>query len=90
VAGRFGRVEPRRQAGANLTGLLATVERKNGWQLAEATGLRPPPRPPPTRPGDATPDKMQRLLNVARWDPEVFRMTCAPMSWSSWLVRVVC
>src|SRR5215468_7370652 len=36
VAGRFGRVEPRRQARAYLTGLLAPVERKNGWQLAEA------------------------------------------------------
>jgi hypothetical protein len=54
VAGRFGRVEPRRQARAYLTGLLAPVERKNGWQLAEAAG-------------DATPDRMQRLLAGARW-----------------------
>lgn len=60
VAGRFGRVEPRRQARAYLTGLLAPVERKNGWQLAEAAG-------------DATPDKMQRLLNAARWDPHEVR-----------------
>jgi SRSO17 transposase len=60
VADRFGRVEPRRQARAYLTGLLAPVERKNGWQLAEAAG-------------DATPDKMQRLLNVARWDPDEVR-----------------
>jgi SRSO17 transposase len=60
VAGRFGRVEPRRQARAYLTGLLAPVERKNGWQLAEAAG-------------DATPDKMQRLLNAARWDPDAVR-----------------
>lgn len=36
----FGRVEPRRQAGAYLTGLLAPIERKNGWQLAEAAGTR--------------------------------------------------
>jgi len=55
VAGRFGRVEPRRQARLYLMGLLAPVERKNGWQLAEAAG-------------DATPDRMQRLLNNARWD----------------------
>lgn len=55
VAGRFGRVEPRRQARAYLTGLLAPVERKNGWQLAEAAG-------------DATPDRMRRLLVSARWD----------------------
>src|SRR2546423_3619474 len=60
VAGRFGRVEPRRQARAYLTGLLAPVERKNGWQLAEAAG-------------DATPDKMQRLLNSARWDRDAVR-----------------
>jgi SRSO17 transposase len=60
VAGRFGRVEPRRQARAYLTGLLAPVERKNGWQLAEAAG-------------DTTPDRMQRLLNTARWDPDQVR-----------------
>jgi SRSO17 transposase len=60
VAGRFGRVEPRRQARAYLTGLLAPVERKNGWQLAEAAG-------------NATPDRMQRLLNNACWDPDVVR-----------------
>jgi SRSO17 transposase len=55
VAGRFGRVEPRRQARLYLMGLLAPLERKNGWQLAEAAG-------------DAAPDRMQRLLNNARWD----------------------
>jgi SRSO17 transposase len=60
VAGRFGRVEPRRQARAYLTGLLAPVERKNGWQLAEAAG-------------DATPHRMQRLLNAACWDPDAVR-----------------
>ena len=56
VAGRFGRVEPRRQARGYVMGLLAPVERKNGWQLAEAAG-------------DTCPDRMQRLLNNARWDP---------------------
>jgi SRSO17 transposase len=60
VAGRFGRVEPRRQARAYLMGLLAPVERKNGWQLAEAAG-------------DASPDRMQRLLNNARWDSRQVR-----------------
>jgi SRSO17 transposase len=60
VAGRFGRVEPRRQARAYVTGLLAPVERKNGWQLAEAAG-------------DASPDRMQRLLGSARWDPREVR-----------------
>ena len=60
VAGRFGRVEPRRQARLYLMGLLAPLERKNGWQLAEAAG-------------DATPDRMQRLLNNARWDARQVR-----------------
>jgi SRSO17 transposase len=60
VAGRFGRVEPRRQARLYLMGLLAPLERKNGWQLAEAAG-------------DGTPDRMQRLLNNARWDARQVR-----------------
>jgi len=60
VAGRFGRVEPRRQARLYLMGLLAPLERKNGWQLAEAAG-------------DATPDRMQRLLNNAHWDARQVR-----------------
>src|SRR5579863_8204197 len=52
VAGRFGRVEPRRRARAYVRGLLAPLAVKNGWTLAEAAG-------------DATPDGMQRLLNAA-------------------------
>ena len=38
IAPRFGRAEPRRRAAAYLRGLLSPVERKNGWQLAEAVG----------------------------------------------------
>jgi SRSO17 transposase len=60
IAPRFGRVEVRRRAGAFLRGLLAAVERKNSWQLAEQAGA-------------ATPDGMQRLLNHARWDPDEVR-----------------
>ena len=60
VAGRFGRSEPRLQARAYLRGLLAPVERKNSWQLAEAAGQR-------------TPDRMQRLLRTAVWDPDLVR-----------------
>jgi DDE superfamily endonuclease len=60
IAPRFQRVEVRRRAGAFLRGLLAGVERKNSWQLAEQAGA-------------ATPDGMQRLLNHARWDPEEVR-----------------
>src|SRR5580698_10258377 len=55
VAGRFGRVEPRRRARAYVRGLLAPLAAKNGWTLAEAAG-------------DATPDGMQRLLSAAAWD----------------------
>src|SRR4051794_6975884 len=52
---RFGRVEPRRRALAYLRGLLAPVERKNGWQLAEAAG-------------DRAPDGMRDFLGRMRWD----------------------
>ena len=55
VAGRFGRVEPRRRARAFVQGLLADLPRKNCWTLAE-------------RAGDASPDGMQHLLARAAWD----------------------
>ena len=39
IAPRFARAEPRRRTAAYLRGLLAPpVERKDGWQLAEAGG----------------------------------------------------
>ena len=60
IAPRFGRTEPRRRAGAYLRGLLAPVERKNGWQLAEAAG-------------DATPGGVQEFLSRARWDADAVR-----------------
>ncbi|MEV4418279.1 IS701 family transposase [Catellatospora sp. NPDC049609] len=60
VGHRFGRIEPRLQAKAYVRGLLAPVERKNSWQLAEAAGQK-------------TPDRMQRLLNGAVWDPDLVR-----------------
>ena len=60
IAGRFRRPEPRRRALAYLRGLLSPVERKNGWQLAEQAG-------------DATPDRVQRLLSSYRWDADLVR-----------------
>jgi SRSO17 transposase len=60
VGHRFGRVEPRRQAMAYVRGLLAGLERKNGWTLAEFAG-------------DSAPDAMQRLLRRARWDADGLR-----------------
>jgi hypothetical protein len=38
----FGRKEPRQQAQKYVRGLLATVERKNSWHLAETVGDRIP------------------------------------------------
>lgn len=49
VAGRFGRVEPRRRVRAFVLGLLADLPRKNCWSIAAYAG-------------DATPDGMQHLL----------------------------
>jgi len=57
---RFVRAEPRQRAMRYLRGLMSTVERKNGWQLAEAAG-------------EQTPDGMQRLLNTAHWDADQVR-----------------
>src|SRR5215211_3249016 len=58
IAHRFRRAEPRRRSLAYLKALAASVERKNGWQMAEAVG-------------DSTPDGMQRLLNQAEWDTDL-------------------
>ena len=40
IAPRFGRIEPRRRARAYLQGLLAPLERKNGWHLAKPPATR--------------------------------------------------
>ena len=63
IAPRFGRAEPRRRVGAYLRGLLAPVERKNGWQLAEHLG-------------DARPWRTQRVLSHVLWDEEAARDLC--------------
>src|SRR5512143_208238 len=60
IAPRFFRIEPRHRAMAYLTGLLAPVERKNGWQLAENAG-------------DRTPDGVQDFLARMRWDADQVR-----------------
>jgi SRSO17 transposase len=60
IGARFGRVEPRRRARAYVRGLLSAVERKNGWQLAEAAG-------------DRTPDGVQDFLARAHWEAELVR-----------------
>ena len=42
IAHRFARAEVRERVGRYLAGLLGRVERKNGWQLAEAIGESSP------------------------------------------------
>ena len=59
-ADRFARVEPRRAAAGFVTGLLAGLEIKTSWQLAEQAG-------------HTGPDKMQRLLYRAAWDADAVR-----------------
>jgi len=56
----FGRKEPRAQAAKYLRGLMASVPRKNSWQVAEVIG-------------DRTPDATQRLLYQARWSADAAR-----------------
>jgi SRSO17 transposase len=60
IAHRFARSEARERAGRYLAGLLGRVERKNGWQLAEAMG-------------EAGPRGVQRLLSAAAWDADAVR-----------------
>jgi SRSO17 transposase len=60
ISGRFRRAEPRRRVGDYLRGLLAGLERKNGWTVAEHSGA-------------VSPDGMQRLLRTADWDVEGVR-----------------
>ena len=55
VGPRFCRSEPRERARRYVGGLVAGLERKNGWTLAEYAG-------------EVSPDGMQRLLRRADWD----------------------
>jgi SRSO17 transposase len=60
IARRFGRAEVRARARGYLAGLLGSVARRNGWQLAEHLGERHP-------------RGVQRLLDAARWDADAVR-----------------
>jgi SRSO17 transposase len=60
IGAHFVRVEARQRCRSYLLGLLSSVERKNGWQLAEYGG-------------DSTPYAIQHLLRRARWDAEAVR-----------------
>ena len=60
IAGRFARAEPRARVREYVSGLVAGLERKNGWTLAEHAG-------------EVSPDGMQRLLRRADWDVDGVR-----------------
>ena len=60
IGSHFGRAEVRKRVGRYLHGLLAAVERKNGWQMAEELG-------------EANAHGVQRLLEEADWDEEAVR-----------------
>ena len=74
IAGRFGRREPRQRALAYLKGLLGSVGRKNGWQLAEYAG-------------DTTPDGAQTCWRRIAGTPLECGMTCGSTWWSIWETR---
>jgi len=77
IAGRFGRAEPRARVREYLCGLVAGLERKNGWTLAE-------------RAGEVSLDGMQRLLRRADWTCTAFVTTSGAMWWSSWATGTGC
>src|SRR5918995_496236 len=60
IGHRFCRSEARERVRRYLLGLLGRVERKNGWQMAEAIG-------------EHDPQGVQRLLNSARRDADEVR-----------------
>jgi SRSO17 transposase len=60
IGSHFRRAEVSKRVGRYLQGLLASVERKNGWQMAEELG-------------EANAHGVQRLLEEADWDEEAVR-----------------
>jgi SRSO17 transposase len=60
ISPRFARSEPRERVLGYVRGLLAPLERKNSWTLAEEAG-------------ESIPDGMQRLLMSADWDADDVR-----------------
>jgi SRSO17 transposase len=60
IAPRFKRYESLRHVGGLMLGMLASLERKNCWTIAEYRG-------------DVTPDGLQHLLARAVWDADGVR-----------------
>jgi hypothetical protein len=77
VGQHFGRLEPRERARRYVDGLVAGLERKNGWTLAEHAG-------------EVSPDGMQRLLRRADWDIDGSATASAGTWWTDWGTPVRC
>jgi len=60
IASRFARYEPLRHAGELMAGMVAGLDRKNCWTIAEHRGA-------------ATPDGLQNLLARASWEADEVR-----------------
>ena len=60
LAPRFGRVEVQRRAPLYIQGLIAQVDRKNGWQLADYLG-------------DETPKNLQHFIARSQWNADAVR-----------------
>jgi hypothetical protein len=71
IAGRFGRVEPRRPVRQLVLGLLSDLPHKNCWTIAEHVG-------------DPTPDGLQHLPGRAKWDADQVRDNLRTTYWSTW------
>src|SRR5215213_11437738 len=77
VAGRFGRVEPRRHARALVLGLLSDLPRKNCWTIAEHAG-----QTSPTACSTCSPGRSGTTTRSAT--------TSATGCWSTWLTPPRC
>ena len=60
IESRFARYEPLRHATGLIRGMLAPLERKNCWTIAEARG-------------HSGPERLQHLLSRAKWDADGVR-----------------
>ena len=73
----FVRPEPHQRALSYAQGLMSSVERKNGWQVAEEMG-------------EASPYAMQHLLDRAKWDCDGVRDTLRVSIWETLAAPTPC
>ena len=75
VSPLFSRMEPKNHAKQYLRGLLSSLERKNGWTIAEHAG-KPEPK------------ALQRFLNLSRGTRRSCSILTVIMRWSIWRLPV--